>query len=468
MSTSLHYKDGDLDAGFLTGGMPEEVSETFLKMSISSLMNRILDTETVAPGLFDEALNQLTRFLEANENWFMSKNCLDSSHVAYLVSLTETSESSTMKPLLDLITVGSRIPSVCAMFLECGILERLFDMIERVSLEFANPLFLAMNHFCDAFFSENPGAIEDFRFDIFQGLGSQYRIDVLNLFISISKHINTVEAASQFVLHMLNPEPNASTASRIAWIMYYLVSGPLGRNIGILNVLVLLIDHPMVAKLRRNLFWKMNAFLCDANPAFLKPYVQFLFLAISGTGPSDILTYVATSLGVSQLIGLATTKDSHVSLFALKILEALGRKGFWHAREFVGNEENSLALHNIIGNAPIKCRLEALSVLAEIVHEVSPHVACMFLEPALIQTYTDVVSNAAPRRLIDVLRIVIVLLWKVESLEEVYRSASQGFAETDFLSLLRGTIEDTGMNNEVVIALASRLYEEIGRDEQLN
>jgi hypothetical protein len=253
----MTYKGGAFLAPLLPESVPEPDFESFLKVSVNSLMETIFDCETKTPEVLAAALRQLTRFLEDNEKVFTPENCLNRSQIEYLMSLLQTADPSALKELFDVATGASRIPFVCASFLDCDALETLFRFVQErpIRPDFVQPLFLCMNHFGDRVYAENHERIQQFPFRLFQSLPPTYRIDVLNLFIAVAKHVTTIEIASDFILSLLDPPADASTASRIAWIMYYLISGPLRREVGIFDVLVMMVDHPTIRELPENLFW---------------------------------------------------------------------------------------------------------------------------------------------------------------------------------------------------------------------
>jgi hypothetical protein len=280
--------------------------------------------------------------------------------------------------------------------------------------------------------------------------------------------VAAAEVASDLLLFLLDPAPDAITASRIAWIMYYLLSGPLRQEIGICSVLVMMVDHPAIGELQENLFWKMNGFVRNGRADFLKPYLQFLLRGINETEPSDILAYVTTSIGVNDLTGIATTEDNQVSFLALKILGALLRRGLVPSSVYLKNEESMRILQGMIENAPIRCRLEALRIFAALAPDVSPQTAHSLLDPPLIRTYTDIAIVAVPWLLHELLGMILVLLAKIEPLPELYHSAVHELMQASFVPLLHEALDDADPQENAVIALASVLEEKIGLAQNLS
>jgi hypothetical protein len=244
--------------------------------------------------------------------------------------------------------------------------------------------------------------------------------------------------------------------------MYYLVSGPLRREIGVFKVLVMLVDHPAIGELRQNLFWQMNSFVGDRNPPFLVPYLQFVYLAINGISQSDILAYIATGVRVDDLMQIARMENGTIALFCLKIVNSLGRLGFFFEREeFVKNPGNIRILRTMLENASNRCRLEALHLFARLAPEVSREVACWFLEPSLIDVYTDLVTHLASSWLGELLGTIVILLEKIESIGEENDSVLDGFIDAGFVSALHESIDNGGIQYEEILDRSTALLRRI-------
>jgi hypothetical protein len=316
----------------------------------------------------------------------------------------------------------------------------------------APQLFLALNHCCDSLYSEDPGAIAEFPFDLLRRCPD--RISVLSLLVAVAKHCRADDFALKVCEFLVQLRPTPREVKQITWIMFYLVAAN-RQN------LVAIVDHPAITELQRNLFWLVRPYIDFRSPPVLVPFLQFLFLAIRDTDPGDLLEYVSRTVRPDVLLKAATVPHLTVSVFCLRILLVLTERGFLDC-ELLMSRECLGELKTVIREGATRAKGFAIRLLAHWIGAMPPTMASIFLEREMIEVFADLVENVfGTAEFQAVPEVVLRLVMQVKSLVDSYRHALVSLEEMDFIQLAAEAIDTHGIENDRADVAITRLAEMI-------